>query len=73
MEGAAASTRTRALRLGAATGLRIVEARAERALGLLELGAGASRARRRRTCGSPPSSRSAHGLGSPVLLDWPAT
>ena len=50
-------------------GLRIVEARAERALGLLELGAGRpelAAVHLRVTA----EFALAHGLGSPVLLDW---
>ncbi|MDT7578975.1 MAG: hypothetical protein QOK35_239, partial [Pseudonocardiales bacterium] len=59
----------RALLLGPVTGVRIVEARAERALGLLELGAGRPEvaAAHLQVTGE---FALAHGLGSPVLLDW---
>jgi DNA-binding CsgD family transcriptional regulator len=58
-----------ARRLGAEAGMRIVEARAERALGLLELGAGQPDAAVGHLTGTAEFAL-AHGLGSPVLLDW---
>jgi DNA-binding CsgD family transcriptional regulator len=69
MDDACREHAARALRLGRAGGLRIVEARAEHALGLLELGAGhpeAAVAHLRVT----EEFALGHGLGSPVLLDW---
>jgi DNA-binding CsgD family transcriptional regulator len=69
MDDACREHAARALRLGRAGGMRIVEARAERALGLLELGAGhpeAAAAHLRVT----EEFALGHGLGSPVLLDW---
>jgi DNA-binding CsgD family transcriptional regulator/tetratricopeptide (TPR) repeat protein len=69
MEDACREHAARALRLGPASGIHIVEARAERALGLLELGAGHPEvaAAHLRVTGE---FALAHGLGSPVLLDW---
>jgi DNA-binding CsgD family transcriptional regulator len=69
MDEACRDHAARALRLGPASGIHIVEARAERALGLLELGAGrpeVAAAHLRATA----EFALAHGLGSPVLLDW---
>ncbi|HEX8519000.1 MAG TPA: helix-turn-helix transcriptional regulator, partial [Pseudonocardia sp.] len=59
----------RARRLGAATRLSIAEARAERALGLLELGAGHPEAAAAHLTVTAEFALT-HGLGSPVLLDW---
>jgi DNA-binding CsgD family transcriptional regulator len=59
----------RARQLGVAAGLRIVEARAERALGLLELSAGRPDAAAAHLTVTAEFAL-AHGLGSPVLLDW---
>jgi DNA-binding CsgD family transcriptional regulator len=59
----------RAQRLGAAVGMRIVEARAERALGLLELGSGHPDAAAAHLTVTAEFALT-HGLGSPVLLDW---
>ena len=69
MDDACREHAARALRLGPASGIHIVEARAERALGLLELGAGHPEvaAAHLRVTGE---FALAHGLGSPVLLDW---
>ena len=69
MDDACREHATRALRLGSLSGIHIVEARAERALGLLELGAGRPEvaAGHLRVTGE---FALAHGLGSPVLLDW---
>ena len=69
MDDACREHAARALRLGPACGIHIVEARAERALGLLELGAGRPEvaAAHLRVTGE---FALAHGLGSPVLLDW---
>ena len=69
MDAACREHAARALRLGPASGIQIVEARAERALGLLELGAGHPEvaAAHLRVTGE---FALAHGLGSPVLLDW---
>ena len=69
MDDACREHAARALRLGPASGIHIVEARAERALGLLELGAGRPEAAagHLRVTGE---FALAHGLGSPVLLDW---
>jgi DNA-binding CsgD family transcriptional regulator len=59
----------RALRLGAAAGMRIVEARAERALGLLELGAGHPDVAAAHLTVTAEFALT-HGLGSPILMDW---
>ena len=69
MDDACREHAARASRLGPASGIHIVEARAERALGLLELGAGHPEvaAAHLRVTGE---FALAHGLGSPVLLDW---
>ena len=69
MDAACREHAARALRLGAATGLRIVEARAEHALGLLELGAGHPQVAAAHLTVTAEFAL-AHGLGSPVLLDW---
>jgi DNA-binding CsgD family transcriptional regulator len=69
MDAACREHAARALRLGAATGLRIVEARAEHALGLLELGAGHPQVAAAHLTVTAEFALG-HGLGSPVLLDW---
>ena len=58
-----------ARRLGAATGMRIAEARAERAVGLLELGDGQPDTAVGHLTVTAEFALT-HGLGSPVLLDW---
>ena len=69
MEAACREHAGRALRLGADTGMRIVEARAEHALGLLELGAGRPDVAVGHLSVTGEFAL-AHGLGSPVLLEW---
>ena len=69
MEAACREHAGRALRLGADTGMRIVEARAEHALGLLELGAGRPDVAVGHLSVTAEFAL-AHGLGSPVLLEW---
>ena len=69
MEAACREHAARALRLGADTGMRIVEARAEHALGLLELGAGRPDVAAGHLSVTAEFAL-AHGLGSPVLLEW---
>jgi DNA-binding CsgD family transcriptional regulator len=72
METACREHAARAARLGVATGVRIVEARAEHALGLLELGAGRPDVAVAHLTVTAEFAL-AHGLGSPVLLEWAAT
>ena len=69
MEAACREHAARAARLGVATGMRIVEARAEHALGLLELGAGRPDVAVAHLTVTAEFAL-AHGLGSPVLLEW---
>ena len=69
MEAACREHAARATRLGVATGVRIVEARAEHALGLLELGAGRPDVAVAHLTVTAEFAL-AHGLGSPVLLEW---
>lgn len=69
MEAACREHAARAARRGLATGVRIVEARAEHALGLLELGAGHPDVAAAHLTATAEFAL-AHGLGSPVLLEW---
>ena len=69
MEAACREHAARAVRLGVATGVRIVEARAEHALGLLELGGGRADVAVAHLTVTAEFAL-AHGLGSPVLLEW---
>jgi len=69
MEAACREHAGRALRLGADTGMRIVEARAEHALGLLELAAGRPDVAVGHLSVTAEFALT-HGLGSPVLLEW---
>ena len=69
MEAACREHAARAVQLGVATGVRIVEARAEHALGLLELGGGRADVAVAHLTVTAEFAL-AHGLGSPVLLEW---
>lgn len=60
---------TRAVELGSRSGMRIIEARAARALGLLELGEGRPGPAAEHLCVFAEFAY-AHRLGDPVLLSW---
>jgi len=69
MDTACREHAARAMQLGVATGVRMVEARAEHALGLLELGGGRPDVAAAHLAVTAEFAL-AHGLGSPVLLEW---